>query len=334
MRSRSRPADAPVHRLSGPTELLAAVPYLLGFQPRDSVVLVGLQGTRLVVTARLDLADAAQHGALEHAVATMARGGAGSVVAAIYPVDGDAEDWVAFARRLAVIVGELGCTLSDALLVDAGRWRSLVCEAADCCPPEGRPIDDATSAFAAYATYEGLVVLPDRGAVESLLEPLPEEERRRLGPDLAEEERAAVRAVLSGQHERRERAIKRALFAAARASDAPPAPVLADAEVARYGVALASTPFRDAVWIAVDAGRLDGRPLWQELARRLPPPHDAAPLFLYGWSSWRAGAGPIAGMAAERAIASDPDYTAADLLMAAVTSGLNPHTVPRLRRSA
>lgn len=334
MRSRSRPADAAVHRLSGPTELLSAVPYLLGFHPRDSVVLVGLREGRLVVTARLDLADAAQHGALEQTVATMARGGAGSVVAVIYPADGAAEDWPAFARRLAVVAGEVGCTLSDALLVRGDRWWSLICEVADCCPPEGRPVDEATSTFAAYATYEGMVVLPDRGAVEGLLAPLPEEERRRLGPVLAEEERAAVRAVLRGQHERRERSIKRALFAAARASDSPRAPRLGDEEVARYGVALASTPFRDAVWVAVDAGRLDGRPLWQELARRLPSPHDAAALLLFGWSSWRAGEGPLAGMAAKRAIASDPGYTAADLLMAAVTSGLNPHTVPKLRRSA
>ena len=78
----------------------------------------------------------------------------------------------------------------------------------------------------------------------------------------------------------------------------------------------------------------DGRPLWLELARRLPSPHELAPLLLFGWSAWRAGDAAVAGMAADRALAVDPGYSAADLLLAAVTSGMNPHTMPRLRRSA
>jgi hypothetical protein len=151
---------------------------------------------------------------------------------------------------------------------------------------------------------------------------------------VAEEQRAAVRAVLRGEHQRRERSIKRALFAAARASAEPRWPVPDDQEVARFAVALAAVAFRDATWLAVDSGRIDGRPLWLELARRLPSPHELAPLLLFGWSAWRAGEAAVAGMAADRALAVDPGYSAADLLMAAVTSGINPHLMPRLRRSA
>jgi len=89
--------------------------------------------------------------------------------------------------------------------------------------------------------------------------------------------------------------------------------------------------FQDETSRGVDQGRLDGRALWRELARRLPPPYDAAPLFLYGWASWRDGRGPLAGIAAERALASDPDYTAAELLLGALQQGLDPHRTPRLR---
>jgi len=42
-------------RLRGPADLIAAVPYLLGFQPSDSLVLVGLDRGRLVVTAHAAL---------------------------------------------------------------------------------------------------------------------------------------------------------------------------------------------------------------------------------------------------------------------------------------
>jgi hypothetical protein len=88
---------------------------------------------------------------------------------------------------------------------------------------------------------------------------------------------------------------------------------------------------RDAIWLGIDGHRIDGRPLWRQLARRLPEPYDAAPLFLFGWASWRAGDGALAGIAAERAVDSDPSYTAADLLLAALTRAADPRRMPRLR---
>ncbi len=344
MRTRAPSSSStPVHRISGPAELLEAVPYLLGFHPDRSLVLVGLHRRRLVVTGRIDLADAVQPGVIEQTVVAFERGGATSVIAVAYD-GGDAVDavgaaqprarWVEFADRAREEVESAGCEFGDALLVAGGRWWSLTCEVAECCPPEGRLLAETVSAFAAQATYEGIVALPDRATLEATFQPLPDGERDRLEPAITEEERAAVRAVLQGRHERRERGIKRALFAAARASEPPGVVSLTDEDVVRYGVALSGIPFRDALWLAVDARRLDGRALWRELARRLPAPYDAAPLFLYGWASWRAGDGTQAGMAAERAVRSDPAYTAADLLMAAVTSGLSPQNVPRLRRPA
>jgi hypothetical protein len=44
-------------RLSDPSELIAAVPHLLGFHPRDSVVLLALHGKSLGLTLRADLVD-------------------------------------------------------------------------------------------------------------------------------------------------------------------------------------------------------------------------------------------------------------------------------------
>ncbi|MDT4919329.1 MAG: hypothetical protein QOI15_231, partial [Pseudonocardiales bacterium] len=84
MTSRHRTLDG--SRITGPSELLQAVPYLLGFHPVGSLVLIGLRDTRLVVTARLDLDDAC-FDAVAHAVAAMARGGSTSFVAVVYDDD-------------------------------------------------------------------------------------------------------------------------------------------------------------------------------------------------------------------------------------------------------
>ncbi len=336
------PAGRPTHRLDGPADLLRAVPYLLGFHPEVSLVLVGLDRGRLVVTARLDLLDAAEPELIVDTVDALVDGGATSLVAVVWdgleaagadlphPMTG-ALPWDDVIRLVAVAADAAGLGVVDELLVSDGRWWSYLCAGAGCCPSEGRLLPRAPSAFAVAATVAGVVALPSRADLVALLDPLPEAERRRLGPDIETAQHEVVAAVLGAGAERLERSIKRAMFAAARAAGDPGWTVPDDASLARFAVALGETALRDAVWLAVDHGRLDGRALWLELARRVPTPYDAAPLFLYGWASWRAGDGAVARAAAERAVESDPGYSAADLLLAALSRGVNPHNLPRLR---
>lgn len=61
-------------RLSDPSELIAAVPHLLGFHPRNSVVLLALHGKSLGLTLRADLVDHDQAAVLaEQLLAPIAR---------------------------------------------------------------------------------------------------------------------------------------------------------------------------------------------------------------------------------------------------------------------
>lgn len=339
-------AELPTRHITGPAELVQAVPYLFGFHPRHSLVLIGLDGGHLVVTARVDLdpaGDTVDGPAVELVAGTLARmcdGGATDIVAAVYPDvgcpgdgSGDADGGAAAGLADAVVeavadaIDQLPCRLREALLVTAGRWWSLLC-APGCCPAEGRPVPATPSPFTAAATLDGVAPLADRDALAATLAPLADRDA------LAEPLAAARSAPLATSAKQHERSVKRALFAAARASASarwnPP-----DDDVAcRYAVALRAVPIRDSVWLAVDEGRLDGRALWRDLARRVPAPYDAAPLFLFGWASWRAGDGALASMAAERAIGADPGYSAADLLLGALARGIDPRSFPRLRRSA
>lgn len=342
---------SPLHRISGPDELLQAVPYLLGFHPHDSLVLVGLTSDdpgpdpgggryrQLVVTARLDLDDVVGAGLLEHTLRTLRDGGTDAVVGVVYDDtavrDPDHPGGTLAWGGLAVELGEhaetVGCALVDVLLVAQGRWWSYDCLDEVCCPSTGRTVPDTTSAFAAAATVAGVVALPSREALAAGLDPVGAEARDALLPLLERAEHAAVAAVLDGQAGRRLRAVKRQIFAAARAADEAPGEALSDEDAARFLVALGEIELRDSVWLAVDDGRLDGRVLWRDLARRAPGRYAAAALFLFGWANWRAGNGALAGIAADRAVACDPDYSAADLLLAALTQGADPRRMPRLR---
>jgi hypothetical protein len=47
--------NRPAIRVSNPAELLALVPYLIGFQPASSLVVLAVAGGKIVVTARMNL---------------------------------------------------------------------------------------------------------------------------------------------------------------------------------------------------------------------------------------------------------------------------------------
>src|SRR4051812_38127714 len=51
------PTQPPRLAVRSPADLIAAVPYLLGFHPADSVVVVALRGRRVVFAARGDLPE-------------------------------------------------------------------------------------------------------------------------------------------------------------------------------------------------------------------------------------------------------------------------------------
>lgn len=154
-----------------PADMVAAVPYLLGFHPADSVVVVAVRGRRVVFAARGDLpapgADpgpAARH--LAHVVARQ---------------DADAATVVGYgpAARVTGVVDAIGDALTatgvvvlDALRVTEGRWFSYLCAEPSCCPPEGTPYDPAASQVSAAAVFAGQVALPDRAALAAQVSPL------------------------------------------------------------------------------------------------------------------------------------------------------------------
>ena len=332
----------PILTIRGPADLICVIPYLLGFHPDASLVVIGLDRGRIVVTIRVDLDGLAGSGDVEHAVAAMRRGGATDFVGVV--VDADATDarasmddgplpWSELAAELVDAVEYTDGVVGDVLLFADGRYWSYLCRAQGCCPPEGTELPSDCSEVAATATYAGMVALPGRESIERLLDPLPTEERSHLTPVI--DEAVEVAAIMSGTKTLASwnRADVRALFSAARSADKDPSLLASDPELlARYAAALRRFPVRDSVWMAVDDGRLDGDALWRHLARRLPAPYDAAPRFLIGWAAWRNGSGAFARIAADRALASDPGYSAADLLLGALNNAVDPRMVPKLKR--
>jgi hypothetical protein len=319
--------------LRTPTDLLAAVPYLLGFHPSHSVVAIGLRDSRVVFNVRADLPPAdATEGALaglaEHITDVLTGQSATRALIVGYgPAALVNRTVVALARTLLareVSVGEM-------LRVADGRYWSYLCRSEDCCPAEGTPYDTTCTEMAAAATYAGRVALPDRTALERTVAP-PQ------GAALATAVGAAARAeaALADELSRpggggpavgtlRLRAGSRALAEAlVRYRDGRP---LDDDEIARLALLVATVDVRDQAWHLILAAGTNLDPhlaLWRDVTVRVRPDLVAPPASLLAVTAWRDGDGALAWVAVQRAQAADPSYPLAMLVAEALLAGLSP----------
>ena len=162
-------ATSPV-RIAGPASLIAAVPYLLGFEPNDSLVLIGLLDGQVTVAARVDLDDLDEPRRLADLMTVLATKAASTdVVAVTY---GDRTE----AGTIAATAAASGMRLLEHVRVADGRYWSLTCPIEGCCPAEGTPLvtDNATAAeFVAL----GVSKAPSREDLASMLAPVPDTDR-------------------------------------------------------------------------------------------------------------------------------------------------------------
>ncbi|WP_188959519.1 DUF4192 domain-containing protein, partial [Modestobacter marinus] len=188
------PQGPPPVRLSEPGELVAALPYLLGFPPHESLVLVGLRGSAgrgVGLTARVDLPAPAHRGpVVAGLVRALLTDGA---TAAVLVVVSEADDELAPAvirhrgptpdgsRDLAhrdlvhdvvLALHAVDVRVGQALLVRRGRWWSYDCAEPCCAPEAGTPLPTGTSELAAASVVAGQVVEAERAALARRIAPV------------------------------------------------------------------------------------------------------------------------------------------------------------------
>ncbi|WP_328731374.1 DUF4192 family protein [Streptomyces caniferus] len=353
--------------LRGPAELADALPYLMGFYPDDSVVMVALNGERGRFGGRVrlgiptdtaqwpDVADQLAECLISAGQERDARPAAIIVYLCQEPAAGesgkDVKDRLRpLAQRLRTACGALDVPVLEALCLSNGRFWSYCCPDFRCCPAEGTPMAmPGTSVMAAAAAYAGMQV---RGSLKEMEARLA----IRTGPRAAEQEKAldAAAGALVPRMLRGEAvvAVRRDTLDLAgamihrfrqdtpsgsnRARDACDDALITDAEAADLILGLQDRVTRDraAEWMDGSAAAPALR-LWRALARRCAggyAEHAVAPLTLAGWVSWSTEDGPSARVALSRALAIDPDYTFAQLLHRAINEGLDPEPLRRCLR--
>jgi hypothetical protein len=155
--------------ISGPAELLAILPFHLGFRPTRSVVLVCFHERRLGLVARLDVCPESDADAVAEQVLPALRAESPGQVMLVGYEDSPGEA-TALCEALEDAVVSAGIEVTDRLVVRGDRWYGAMCE---CCPEEGTPLraEADVPAVAGFVAL-GRAPLPDRESLAKLVEPL------------------------------------------------------------------------------------------------------------------------------------------------------------------
>ncbi|MEV7417321.1 DUF4192 domain-containing protein [Streptomyces sp. NPDC089919] len=353
--------------LRSPAELADALPYMLGYHPDDSIVMVAVHGSggRFGGRLRVGIPPAPEEweelaGQLAETLVRCserrsgrpdgivvylcqdppAGGPPGPVMRRLRPL----------AQQLRVACGALDVPVLEALCLSGGRYHSYCCPDARCCPPEGTPLAmPGSSVMAAAATYAGLRVRGSLKALEAPLTPVtgPAADAQVLALDRAAAAlvprilEGTSRAQVAGETLALARGVMRRLARATPedggpSSDAWDDALLSDTEAATLILGLQDRETRDvaAEWMeGAEAG--PALRLWRALSRRCAgeyAEHAAAPLTLAGWVTWSLGDEPYARIAFGLALRADPGYRFALLLHQACNESLDPENLRRCLR--
>lgn len=322
-RTRRRPygPTEEIVRVRGPADVLAVVPYLLGFEPASSIVVVSLlkDRRRFGPVLRADLLPADDVGSLaDYLEVHVAEHRMRHVMLLAYADEScvaDADAIVeAMMRRLAV----RDTAVVEAFRAGDGRWWSYTCTAETCCPAEGTAYDPTSTAGAAQMVAAGLGKVASRDALRSLVAPADHEVRAAvdtLHVAWAADHGRADPDVLADQlRQRVVRSLRRELELQ---------------EVAELLGYVQTITARDAAWTMMSHRNAAGHlRVWRQVMRmapdRLLPPAGS----LAAFAAWLSGRGTLASHALDRVTDVDPSYSMAVVVRALILSGSDPRQLP------
>ena len=331
--------------LRSPDALIAAVPYLLGFVPSESLVIVWLSKNQLRLTLRVDLPPAGytgQHRELSQVIAgAAANAGADEVIILIFTDEPRAAQ-LPFSTLITTLLVDffgLGIRVRDALLIAAGteaagpgisaKWWSYLGAESDI-ESSGCALDEQIALYVkSRFTLEGVAALADRGDLERSFDPDTDRSQRvgllvkgfakalakNHGDAEGEDQMTAITAW-------RDKSIEKVVTLVVAAEGREPS----DSDIARLVFCLSDIRVRDTLlWHLVQLP--DHRAALDVLAvaLRAAPAGMIAPVATCtSICAWLTGDGARALIALERAQLADPEYSLAALVAQGLVAGLPP----------
>ena len=299
-------------------DVLALIPFTLGFHPEDSLVLVTLGAGSRPFHARIDLPDGLEElgCVVERLVLAAVRNDAERAMVVLYTEDECLAE--AAAAMLGGALAAAGVAVLLSMRADGHRWYPLGVDSWDTRALEGVPYDVRSHELTSLSVLEGKVTFRNREELVDSLTP--------VDPEAVEELFTAYAAL--GRLDPSDRSL---LVAEGRwlveqlrmrLDRSDPMPASTAARVLR---AVGERDVRDLAWCEITARDAEAHVrLWRDLVRRSPEELVAPVAGLLAFSAWLAGDGALAWCAVDRSLRADPDHVLARLVGRALDAAMPP----------
>jgi hypothetical protein len=313
--------------LTSPHDLLAAIPFLIGYHPENSLVLVALKDDCVGMAMRVDMPTDIAPESYDLLASHFQREAADAALIVAY-VDLETDPEPVLINTSAALL-RAGISIKESLIVSDGRYRSMLCHDSECCPPLGSPIPDIDSSRIAaehviaghpmpFANVSGLV--QSIAALPSAMEESWQSEVRAFwiesdSENLLDLQRDGATAVidLAGEYAQGRGAEDRELVARVIGR-------ISDIQVRDYALGSHNEETADAYW-----------QMWRELLLIAPRGFVAPIASIFAALAYERGEGALAHKALDRALADDERYSLALLLRRVFTAGWPPQSFSAMR---
>ena len=316
----------PMTTLTTPKDLLAAVPFLIGFNPENSIVLLSLKNDAIAMAIRIDFPGQIGADELKLLNSHLSRDRAEAIIAIFYCPE-IAQSQNEIISEILAAITEYGLNLREVITVERNRYRSLICEDLSCCPSEGNLLPELIdSRIAAEQVAQGRPI--PFATLEQLIDSISQ-------LDADHELLELIRSIEPIDYEKNPISFQRQGASSVKQfmDDFKSHGLVKDkALIAMLLVRLSDLQVRDYALGSVKAESLDLYfTAWRWLLRLAPEGHIAPVANLFAAVAYERGDGALAQRALDRADSDDPSYAMSKLLRQVFNSGWPPNSFAQMR---
>ena len=318
---------SPMTTLTSPIDLLAAVPFLIGYAPEDSLVLIGLRGDEMSLAMRVDYPRDVDLDQIDSLANHLTREDSDGALLVAYMPSGNLESETILAP-LRDAIAVRGVAIRECVEVKGGKWKSLICTDASCCPPEGSemPTLEETRIAAEQVANGKPLPFPNLEKLlqsiaasegdEELLAELKKVKRINYSKDEVKKlQREGALAVNDLAAEFAEKG-----FSSNKALIALVLTRLHDLQVRDYAMGIVCEENIETLWS-----------MWKYLLVMAPKGYVAPVATLFSAINYEKGDGSMASKSLERAFSDDVNYPLAKLLRRVYAAGWPPDSFAKMR---
>ena len=313
--------------LTSPHDLLAAVPFMVGYHPKDSLVAMALRDDKVVMAMRVDFPDpdlilATSETIAMHLIREQA---SEAIVVGYLPANTLETDSLAIVRE---VIARHDIVVKECIAVRGDRFRSNLCQDIGCCPPEGNPIPlltDSRVTAEQVAAGNPLPYLDLDEMKRSIAAQPADKELNKLIKKIADIDydsdevtrlqRQGVNAIIELAME-----FKGAGFSGNKALIALVLARLLDLQVRDYAMGMSTEESCEQLW-----------DMWRWLLRIAPRGYVAPVAVIFAIMSYERGDGALAQRALDRAFEDSAKYQMAKLLRRTFAAGWPPSAFTEMR---